>query len=123
MLTLKECAKKVKCSVTTIKNRMKDTDGIKELFEYLPFTTKNNVIRHAFYIKEENVKIYKKRVKENWKRKNKKGEFNITETVLECYNMRFRCKYCKNNRYCPPDKPLQLLVLDLIEKGALKRWD
>lgn len=122
MLDIKELSKKLKCSITTIKNRIKDTEGIRELFVYLPFKTRNNVVRHAFYIKEENIKEYKKRVKENWKRKNTKKEFKVTETILECYNMQFRCNYCKNNRYCPPDKPLQLLVLDLIDKGVLERW-
>ena len=121
-MNIKELAKKLKCSVTTIRNRIKDTDGVRELFYRQEFTTTNNVIRNTYCIKEENIDKYKELIKKK-KRKNAKGEFTITETVLECYNMRFECKYCKNNRYCPSDKPLQLLVLDFISKGALKRWD
>ena len=118
MLSLRELSELLQCSITTIRNRINDTTGVRKLFERKGFKTQKNVTRYNFYIKEENIEKYKELIK---KRKEKKKE-KISQTVLDCYNARFNCKYCINNRYCPPDKPLQLLVLDLMDKGVLKQW-
>ena len=120
-MDIKELAKKLKCSVTTIRNRIKDTDGIKELFYRQNFITYNNVTRTTYCIKDENIGKYKELIKKK-KRKKAKSEFKISETVLECYNAKFKCKNCINQKYCPPHKPLQLLVLDLMDKGFLEKW-